>query len=104
MATHSSIFAWEIPWMEEPGGLQSVVTKSRTRLSDRTMTTRKTQNPKFGCSEQRCCKIRETKPRRLGKGKRQTTTGDGDFHSGLLTTDGKTIQKIRKIEKSPGTP
>ena len=22
MATHSSIFAWEIPWMEEPGGLQ----------------------------------------------------------------------------------
>ena len=24
MATHSSIFAWEIPWTEEPGGLQSV--------------------------------------------------------------------------------
>ena len=23
MATHSSIFAWEIPWTEEPGGLQS---------------------------------------------------------------------------------
>ena len=23
MATHSSIRAWEIPWMEEPGGLQS---------------------------------------------------------------------------------
>ena len=23
MATHSSILAWEIPWMEEPGGLQS---------------------------------------------------------------------------------
>ena len=22
MATHSSILAWEIPWMEEPGGLQ----------------------------------------------------------------------------------
>ena len=21
MATHSSILAWEIPWMEEPGGL-----------------------------------------------------------------------------------
>ena len=21
--THSSILAWEIPWMEEPGGLQS---------------------------------------------------------------------------------
>ena len=24
MATHSSIFAWEIPWTEEPGGLQSL--------------------------------------------------------------------------------
>ena len=23
MATHSSILAWRIPWMEEPGGLQS---------------------------------------------------------------------------------
>ena len=23
-ATHSSILAWEIPWTEEPGGLQSV--------------------------------------------------------------------------------
>ena len=22
-ATHSSILAWKIPWMEEPGGLQS---------------------------------------------------------------------------------
>ena len=24
MATHSSILAWEIPWMGEPGGLQPV--------------------------------------------------------------------------------
>ena len=23
MAAHSSILAWEIPWIEEPGGLQS---------------------------------------------------------------------------------
>ena len=23
MATHSSILAWELPWIEEPGGLQS---------------------------------------------------------------------------------
>ena len=23
MATHSSVLAWEIPWTEEPGGLQS---------------------------------------------------------------------------------
>jgi len=24
MATHSSILAWEIPWAEEPGGLESL--------------------------------------------------------------------------------
>ena len=31
MATNSSILAWEIPWREEPGGLQSIgVTKSQT--------------------------------------------------------------------------
>ena len=24
MATHSSILAWEIPWTEEPGGIQSM--------------------------------------------------------------------------------
>ena len=24
LTTHSSILAWEIPWMEEPGGLQSM--------------------------------------------------------------------------------
>ena len=27
MATHSSILAWEIPWTEEPGGLQSMESK-----------------------------------------------------------------------------
>ena len=25
MATHSSIFAWKIPWTEEPGRLQSML-------------------------------------------------------------------------------
>ena len=35
MATHSSIVAWEIPWTEEPGGLQSTGSqKSQTQLSD----------------------------------------------------------------------
>jgi len=24
MATHSSVLAWKIPWMEEPGGLLSI--------------------------------------------------------------------------------
>ena len=34
MATDSSILAWRTPWTEEPGGLQSMGSKSRTRLSD----------------------------------------------------------------------
>ena len=33
MATHSSILAWEIPWTEEIGGLQSMGSQSQTRLS-----------------------------------------------------------------------
>ena len=32
MATHSSILAWRIPWTEEPGGLLSVGSHSRTQL------------------------------------------------------------------------
>ena len=27
MATHASILAWRIPWTEEPGGLQSIVSQ-----------------------------------------------------------------------------
>ena len=34
VATPSSILAWEIPWTEDPGGLQSMGSqKSRTQLS-----------------------------------------------------------------------
>ena len=39
MATQASTVAWKIPWMKEPGGLQSMGSlKSRTRLSDFTFT------------------------------------------------------------------
>ena len=38
MAPHSSTLAWKIPWTEEPGGLQSMGSWSRTRLSDFTFT------------------------------------------------------------------
>ena len=34
MATHSSTLAWKIPWTEEPGGLWSMGSLSRTRLGD----------------------------------------------------------------------
>ena len=32
MATHSSVLAWRIPWMGEPGGLPSMGLQSQTRL------------------------------------------------------------------------
>ena len=38
MATHFSTLAWKIPWAEEPGGLQSTGSQSRTLLSDFTFT------------------------------------------------------------------
>ena len=38
MAIHSSTLAWKIPWTEEPGRLQSMGSRSRTRLSDFTFT------------------------------------------------------------------
>ena len=34
MAPHSSTLAWKIPWMEDPGWLQSTGSLSRTQLSD----------------------------------------------------------------------
>ena len=37
MATYSSNLAWEIPWTEQPGRLQSMgLQKSQTQLSDYT--------------------------------------------------------------------
>ena len=38
MAPHSSTLAWTIPWMEEPGRLQSMGLLGGTRLSDFTFT------------------------------------------------------------------
>ena len=38
MAPPSSTLAWKIPWMEEPGRLQSMGSLSRKRLSDFTLT------------------------------------------------------------------
>ena len=38
MAPHSSPLAWKIPWMEEPGRLQCMGSRSQTRLSDFTFT------------------------------------------------------------------
>ena len=38
MATHCSILAWKIPWMKEPGGLQSMGLQRVRQLSDFTFT------------------------------------------------------------------
>ena len=46
MTTHSSILTWEIPWTEEPGGLQSMgFAKNQTHQSDHTHTHTHTQYP-----------------------------------------------------------
>ena len=34
MATHSSILAWRISWIKEPGVLQTMESQSYTQLSD----------------------------------------------------------------------
>ena len=38
VATHYSILAWEIPWTEEPGGLQSMRLQDTTEQLDHTTT------------------------------------------------------------------
>ena len=44
MATHSSVLAWRIPGMGEPGGLPSMGSHSRTRLK-RLSSSREGQDP-----------------------------------------------------------
>ena len=34
MATHYSIFTWEIPWTEEPGGLQRIAKSDTTEVAE----------------------------------------------------------------------
>ena len=45
MATHSSILAWEIPWTEEPGGLQSI--EGRRRVGHDLMTKQRTTKTRY---------------------------------------------------------
>ena len=42
MANHSSIFAWEIPWTEEPGG-QQLMESQRVKHDLATKTTKRTK-------------------------------------------------------------
>ena len=57
MATHSNILAWEIPWTEEPGGLQSIGLQKSWTSSRLKTTTDKTRESALGFD-------RDTKPGR----------------------------------------
>ena len=48
MAIHSSLLAWEIPWTEEPGGLQSMGSQ-RIRHDLATKQQQPCKEPGFGC-------------------------------------------------------
>ena len=58
MATHPSILAWEVPWTEEPGGLQSIglqkvghdLTTKQQQLKTLSKSYEKTQNKSVGLS------------------------------------------------------
>ena len=50
MATHSSILAWEIPWTEEPGVLQSMGLQSQTQQSTRLCAHTHTKNKAALCA------------------------------------------------------
>ena len=65
MATHSSILAWEIPWTEEPGGIQSDQAKSRTRLSTHAL-------KRHNITKGQCTKTEKKKKRRRCKGEKRT--------------------------------
>ena len=45
IVNHSSILAWEIPWTEEPGGLQSI--EGRRRVGHDLMTKQRTTKTRY---------------------------------------------------------
>ena len=48
LASHSSVLAWEIPWTEEPGELQSMGSQRFRHNRDET-TNERSQSEKFTC-------------------------------------------------------
>ena len=48
MASHSSVLAWRIPGMGEPGGLPSMASQSRTRL--KRLSNSSSNSPQYGIS------------------------------------------------------
>ena len=80
MATHPSILAWEIPWTEELGRLQSVGSQRRERqLSDRARRQGKVQQ------------LRHLK----AKGQVQVETWRGVKHTTLRKSEAKITQQVK---------
>ena len=52
MVTHSSVLAWEIPWTEEPGGLQSMRSQ-RVRHNSAVKQQQQTSLHSSGCYRKR---------------------------------------------------
>ena len=54
MATHSSILAWGIPWMEEPGGLQSTTERLHSLIQRASQVALGVKNLAANAGDTRC--------------------------------------------------
>ena len=60
MATHSSTFAWKIPWTEEPGRLQSTGSQQLSNLHSLTLTHLHTHTNKYPHIHTFTCRVTHT--------------------------------------------
>ena len=78
MATHSSILAWRIPWIEEPGGLHSMELK-RVRLTHRRVSRGR------GCGRERG----QAEGGGAGPGGGREAFWEGGAHESMFESSGK---------------
>ena len=74
MATHSSVLAWRIPGTEEPSGLPSVGSQSRTRLK-RLSSSSSNSNSTSSCSNGKLSRTQAKSPHCLTEGQHSTAYG-----------------------------
>ena len=95
MATHSSILAWEVPWMEEPGrATVHGVAKSRTRLSDFTFLSRFLGLPLIAQLVKNLPAMQETLVRFLGSGR---SAGEGISYPLQYSSDSLVAQLVKNL-------
>ena len=68
MATHSSILAWKIPWIEEPGVLQSMGPQKSQDMTENSYTLRVT-----------CVKLKNTMLRKAARHKQLQIVNDSIY-------------------------